>query len=57
MTSTGEKAYVAFQGEDYAVSDQVFNQFKKSYEQAAAKSQESRARAVLTRSAWIRASG
>ncbi len=41
VTSTGEKAYVAFQGEDYAVSDQVFNQFKTAYEQAAAKSQES----------------
>ena len=41
VTSTGEKAYVAFQGEDYAVSDQVFNQFKSAYEQAAAKSKES----------------
>jgi hypothetical protein len=33
-TSTGEKGFVSFQGQDYVVSDQVFNQFKASYEQA-----------------------
>ena len=34
MTSTGDKAFVNFQGTDYAVSDQVFQQFKAGYEQA-----------------------
>jgi hypothetical protein len=35
-TSTGDKAFVAFQGRQYAVSDQVFRQFRAGYEQAAA---------------------
>ena len=34
LTSTGDKAFVNFQGTDYAVSDQVFEQFKAGYEQA-----------------------
>ena len=34
LTSTGEKGFVNFQGSDYAVSDQVFRQFKAGYEQA-----------------------
>jgi hypothetical protein len=34
LTSTGDKGYVRFQGTDYVVSDQVFQQFKKGYEQA-----------------------
>jgi hypothetical protein len=34
LTSTGTKGFVNFQGEDYAVSDQVFKQFKAGYEQA-----------------------
>lgn len=34
VTSTGEKAFVNFQGTDYAVSGQVFQQFKAGYEQA-----------------------
>ena len=34
LTSTGEKAFVNFQGNDYVVSDQVFKQFKAGYEQA-----------------------
>ena len=34
LTSTGDKAFVNFQGTDYAVSDQVFQQFKAGYEQA-----------------------
>jgi hypothetical protein len=33
-TSTGDKAFVNFQGTDYAVSDQVFKEFAKGYEQA-----------------------
>jgi hypothetical protein len=34
VTSTGDKAFVNFQGTDYEVSDQVFQQFKAGYEQA-----------------------
>jgi hypothetical protein len=37
-TSTGDKAYVAFQGTDYVVSDQIFRQFKAGYQEAAKKS-------------------
>jgi hypothetical protein len=33
-TSTGEKGYVSFQGTDYVVADEVFQQFKTQYEQA-----------------------
>src|SRR5215207_4197247 len=33
-TSTGEKGYVSFQGTDYVVEDQVFEQFKAGFEQA-----------------------
>jgi hypothetical protein len=34
LTSTGAKGFVSFQGSEYAVSDQVFRQFKAGYEQA-----------------------
>jgi len=33
-TSTGEKGYVTFQGNNYVVSDPVFAQFKKGFEDA-----------------------
>lgn len=33
-TSTGDKGFISFQGQNYAVSDEVFKQFKASYEQA-----------------------
>jgi hypothetical protein len=33
-TSTGEKGFVTFQGTNYVVSDSVFNQFKKGFEDA-----------------------
>jgi hypothetical protein len=33
-TSTGEKGYVRFQGEDYVLSPQIFMQFKAGYEEA-----------------------
>ncbi len=33
-TSTGEKGFVSFQGTDYAVEDQIFQQFKAGFEQA-----------------------
>ena len=34
LTSTGTKGFVNFQGNEYVVSDQVFQQFKAGYEQA-----------------------
>ena len=34
LTSTGDKAFVNFQGTDYEVSEQVFQQFKAGYEEA-----------------------
>src|SRR5215211_937348 len=34
LTSTGTQGFVNFQGSDYAVSDQIFKQFKAGYEQA-----------------------
>lgn len=33
-TSTGDKGFLSFQGTDYAVDDQVFQQFKAGYEEA-----------------------
>lgn len=33
-TSTGEKGFLSFQGSDYVVDDQVFQQFKVGYEEA-----------------------
>ena len=33
-TSTGEKGFLSFQGTDYAVDNQVFQQFKAGFEQA-----------------------
>lgn len=33
-TSTGSKGFVSFQGTNYAITDQVFQQFKTGYEQA-----------------------
>jgi hypothetical protein len=34
-TSTGDKAFVNFQGQEYVVSDQMFTQLRTAYEQAA----------------------
>jgi hypothetical protein len=34
LASTGDKGFVNFQGTEYAVSDQVFQQFRAGYEQA-----------------------
>src|SRR3954468_1530004 len=33
-TSTGDKAFISFRGQHYAVSDRIFKQFKASYEEA-----------------------
>ena len=34
VTSTGDKGFVSFQGTDYVLEDQVFQQFKAGYEEA-----------------------
>ncbi len=40
LASTGDKAFVNFQGTEYAVTDDVFQQFKTGYEDAQKKSQK-----------------
>jgi hypothetical protein len=40
VTVTGDKAFVNFNGQEYVLSDQIFQQFKQGYEQAAAKGQK-----------------
>lgn len=42
VTSTGDKGFVSFNGQEYAVSDQIFQQFKKGFEQAAAQGNKSK---------------
>jgi uncharacterized membrane protein YgcG len=37
VESTGDKGFVNFNGQEYALSDKIFQQFKTGYEQAAAK--------------------
>src|SRR5215218_8006517 len=39
-TSTGDKGFLSFQGTDYVVEDQVFQQFKTGYEEAQKKGSE-----------------
>jgi hypothetical protein len=34
VVSTGDKGFVSFQGSDYAVTDAIFQEFKRGYEQA-----------------------
>jgi hypothetical protein len=41
LTSTGEKGFVNFNGTEYAVSDEVFAEFKKGFEEASAKGGDS----------------
>ena len=40
VTTTGEKGFVNFNGTDYVVSDDVFKQFKDSFEKAAAQGEQ-----------------
>jgi len=40
VTSTGDKGFVNFNNQDYAVSDQVFRQFQAGYEQAQKQAQQ-----------------
>jgi hypothetical protein len=40
LTSTGDKGFVNFNGTEYAVSDQVFKQFRAGYEEAQKKAKD-----------------
>jgi hypothetical protein len=48
LASTGDKGFVNFQGSDYAVSDQVFQQFRAGYEQAQKQSSEQQGESLAT---------
>jgi hypothetical protein len=41
VTSTGEKGFINFNGQDYAVGDDVFKQFTQGYEQAQSQNKSS----------------
>jgi hypothetical protein len=47
-TSTGEKGFLSFRGQDYAVSDEIFKQFKASYEEAQKKNGGNSAQSLAT---------
>jgi hypothetical protein len=48
VTSTGDKAFVSFNGTEYAVSDQIFRQFKAGYEQAQKESANKHGQSLAT---------
>jgi hypothetical protein len=48
LTSTGDKGFVRFQGTDYAVTDQIFQQFRKGYEQAQAQGGSNQGRSLAS---------
>jgi hypothetical protein len=48
VASTGDKAFVSFNGTEYAVSDQIFQQFKAGYEQAQKQSSDKNQHSLAT---------
>jgi hypothetical protein len=48
VVSTGDKGFVKFQGQSYAVSDAVFQQFKRGYEQAQSQSSKQKGQSLAT---------
>jgi hypothetical protein len=48
LESTGDKGFVNFQGTDYAVTDQVFQQFRTGYEQAQQQSAKQSGQSLAT---------
>jgi hypothetical protein len=48
VTSTGDKGFVSFQGTNYAVSDTVFAEFKKGFEQAQAQASKEEGQSLTT---------
>jgi hypothetical protein len=48
LVSTGDKGYVKFQDQSYVVSDQIFSEFKKGFEQAQAKANKQKGQSLAT---------
>jgi uncharacterized membrane protein YgcG len=48
VVSTGDKGFVKFQGQSYAVSDAVFQQFKKGFEQAQSQAGKQKGQSLAT---------
>jgi hypothetical protein len=48
VVSTGDKGFVKFQGQSYAVSDAVFQQFKRGYEQAQGQASKQKGQSLAT---------
>jgi hypothetical protein len=48
LVSTGDKGFVKFQGETYAVTDAIFAEFKKGFEQAQAQADKQKGQSLAT---------
>jgi hypothetical protein len=48
VVSTGDKGFVKFQGANYAVTDAIFQEFKKGYEQAQAQADKQKGQSLAT---------
>ena len=48
VISTGDKGFVSFKGTDYAVTDSIFQEFKKGYEQAQAQADKQQGQSLAT---------
>jgi hypothetical protein len=48
LASTGDKGFVNFQGQEYAVSDQLFQQFRAGYEEAQKQASNGRQQSLAT---------
>jgi hypothetical protein len=48
LASTGDKGFVNFQGQEYAVSDQLFQQFRAGYEEAQKRGSNGRQQSLAT---------
>jgi hypothetical protein len=48
VVSTGDKGFVKFQGQSYAVSDAVFQQFKRGFEQAQSQASKQQGKSLAT---------
>lgn len=48
VVSTGDKAFVKFQGQSYAVTDAIFAEFKKGFEQAQSQADKQKGQSLAT---------
>lgn len=48
VVSTGDKGFVKFQGQSYAVTDSIFAEFKKGFEQAQAQADKQKGQSLAT---------